>query len=317
MCLCERRNFILLPCDHRICLKCFDDMIELAADRRHGFLCPRSSCHGRFAVPFPYNPQCRVRGTVSQPCVRDRYPMELRMIYRMSISSGQKIMGMSLLNDKLYVASGKNHICSFDVSGITNGNRIEEQPCVIPGITCSQGMAASKKLATVYITDWSTMFGGSLWVYRENKEPFKVDFRGEPFGVSVSEFDRLVKIYVTCVTSGLMRNGQILVYEDDGKSYATLHAPKVLKLPSGFQLPHHAVRLSMSRDEELAVCHGWSKFKNHCVSIVQASENSNGDLTEKRSYGTSCMQLECFCCNDNYKSMMYSRLISVISFISL
>jgi hypothetical protein len=322
-CLCKQQNFILLPCDHRICMKCVDDMIARAAGRRHGLLCPRSTCSCPFAMLHPYNPKCNVSGVLPQACVRDNYPEHFELHHwKTLISCGQKVMGMSLLNGKLYVASKiKNEIYSFDVSRVVQEEQaVEKQNIDIHGLTCPRGMAASKKFATVYIVDWSTWFGGTLWVYRTGNNPrqFKVDFEGEPFGISVSEMETedFVKIFVTCATPGFgyVGNGQILVYTDNNQSHATLYRPSILQLPSNFELPRHAVQLPTSTDDELAVCHGWTwtVFRNHRVSTVRVSQNSEANLMETKSYGTCCMHLEFCCCNDESQSMICSKLKSLV-----
>lgn len=207
----------------------------------------------------------------------------------------KKVMGMGLLGHSLYVVSVGGFVMKYTLSygddDSSTSNITLNGPVKIPidGMVWPRGLAVCQRHRTLYITDWSKVFGGSVWIVRtagEQSSLSKVEFSIQPFGISVLETADTVDVFVTCCTPsfGLVSNQQILHYRDDGSVLSRLETN--LALPAEFEIPRHAVHVvpSTSGCPMFTVCHGWTRMFKHQVSIVKMLPSTDR-LVVEASYG--------------------------------
>lgn len=276
-------DVVTLPCNHQFCIECVDQLVQ-QKNRRWCLPCQKPGCGSKFALPFVPDMQCELKPVVSQQCVPDKYLQTVVAVNRLEV--GSKIRGLALLQNTLYVASNDKFLLKYDVPG-HSGNIIipSQQQCGVE-IKWPRGMAMSRRLSTVYVIDWSKMFGGTLWILRNDvNSTFKVELSAQPFGVSVSESSCVedgVRIFVTCATPAI-DDQAVLVFLDDGKLVCKMAA---LELPERFAMPRQSVRMPNVFTDEFAVCHGWMRFTDHRVSIVRKEAGNADQLEETACYGT-------------------------------
>lgn len=291
-------DVVMLLCNHYLCVECVEHLSQ-QMNRRWCLPCQRLGCQAKFALPLSPHSQCSPTPTVHQQCVPDRYAEHVALIG--VLDGGSKIRGLALLENALYVASNKNYLLKFDVpDGFERAPVRHEPQQLAAGIKWPRGVAVCQKYATVYVVDWSKLFGGSMWVIRENETSSStVDIDFQPFGVSVSETaaadDGGARIFVSCATPAV-GNPTIVVYADDGDVVRKVAA---LRLPSDFEIPRHVVRLPNIFVDEFAVCHGWTRLRNHRVSIVRKAAGSDVRLEETSAYGTGSTSFSSVSCDMN------------------
>jgi hypothetical protein len=190
--------------------------------------------------------------------------------------------------NEVFVVAEEKMWTSYKIPNATK-NRTEGTFAEICDLKRPRGIAVSELYKSLYIVDWFTMFGGRLRTYRhENGGVLSCEFNVQPFGIAVLEKSACVEIFVTCATTILGRQQQIIVFTDNGESVIE---SRRLILPSFFQIPRHAIPLRRENDRySFVVCHGWTFWRNHCVSLVRQVGDSN-NLEEVAVYGTKgwCM----------------------------
>lgn len=281
-------DLVTLPCDHYLCIECVNHLAK-QHNRRWCLPCQKFGCGSRFALPLIPDERCKPSPTLYQQCVADSY--SATVVQTGVLEVGSKIRGLAMLENILYVASNEKFLLKY---AIENDVEIRWAPMgtCLTDIKWARGLASSRKHNTVYVVDWSRLFGGAMWVTRTSKDSWtRIEFDVQPFGISVMEAksgsdESVVKIFVTCATPGI-RNQSILLFHDDGQR---VYVVATLQLPSGFEIPRHAVQLATVSVDEFAVCHGWTKFNKHRVSIVRRATGSDIVLQETTWIGSRGMK---------------------------
>ena len=152
-----------LPCKHILCLDCVKNMKEKAGRSDH-LSCP--NCEALFSIAVV------PKDSVDPPqYVKEKYKQEIKAVPDVDpIKHNDKIMGMTVLGDELYIVckSPPNVIFKYDI-GAKNKEPSKPTELSISAMKWPRGIAGSEALSHLYITDWHQMFGGRLWRYKYKK----------------------------------------------------------------------------------------------------------------------------------------------------
>lgn len=267
-----------LSCNHAICSHCVEFTIARLG-RRFGIECPKCE------VPFTRTvvPKDR-RNMEPDKCVRDDYDVRIEPVKGItSISLQSKIMGMTILGRNLFVVCKNSPHDIFRFSLGESDTSFEAAGKLnIPKMMWPRGLAASKKDNYLYITDWSEMFGGQLWRYRDTGgDNVHVEYPVatldvQPFGVSVSsETDEVLVICATPVNI-LIKRGWIYIYKSHDEEFSRT---RIVELPD-LEIPRHAI---LTPSSLLIVCHGWTGLQSH--GVTSFDDRGDETVTRKCFYG--------------------------------